>query len=114
IREDGRLKILDFGIAHVRAGLSPELKTRIGAVLGTATYMPPEQIKGLDVDGRADLFAVGATLFRLIAKRKIHEADNETELLLKMATQPAPPLLAVPPAPPPDLCIVADRPFMFN
>src|SRR6185437_13998938 len=74
IRNDGHLKVLDFGIARVRAGAGSRFQTRAGATLGTAPYMPPEQIRGAEIDGRADLFAVGATMFRLIAKRRVHEA----------------------------------------
>src|SRR5208282_609795 len=72
VLHDGRLKVLDFGIARVRAGAPSKLRTRVGATLGTAPYMPPEQIRGVEIDARADLFAVGATMFRLSARRRIH------------------------------------------
>ena len=98
VQTDGHLKVLDFGIARVRAGIPLKLKTRVGAQLGTVPYMPPEQIGGAEIDARADLFAVGATMFRLLAKRRIHEASNEAELLVKMSSVPAPPLLTVCPA----------------
>jgi serine/threonine-protein kinase len=123
VLRDGRLKVLDFGIARVRAGAAlpgapaatgPSLRTRVGATLGTAPYMPPEQIRGLEIDGRADLFAVGATMFRLIARRRIHEAANEPETLVKMASLPAPPLASVAPAAPRDVCLVVDRALMFD
>jgi serine/threonine-protein kinase len=109
VQTDGRLKVLDFGIARVRDGLPLNLRTRAGAQLGTAPYMPPEQILGQDIDARADLFAVGATMFRLLAGRRIHEAANETEMLLKMANEPAPPLLSVAPDLPSALGLVVDR-----
>lgn len=114
VLNDGRIKVLDFGIARVRAGASSKMRTRVGATLGTAPYMPPEQIKGLEIDGRADLFAVGATMFRLIAKRRIHEAASDTELLLKMATVPAPPLCSVAPGVPPFVGLVIDRALSFD
>jgi eukaryotic-like serine/threonine-protein kinase len=113
VLSDGRLKVLDFGIARVRDGLPLQMRTRLGATLGTTSYMSPEQIKGLEIDARADLFAVGATLFRIIAKRRIHEAQNETELLVKMASQPAPPLLAVASSTPRDVAQVVDRALMY-
>ena len=109
VQTDGRLKVLDFGIARVRDGMPLKMRTRVGATLGTAPYMPPEQIRGQEIDGRADLFAVGATMFRLLAKRRIHEAANETEMLLKMASQPAPSLLSVAPDLPPGVGLVVDR-----
>jgi serine/threonine-protein kinase len=111
---DGRLKVLDFGIAHMRMGASTSPRTRFGAKLGTAPYMPPEQVKGLPIDGRADLFAVGATMFRLIAKRRIHEASSEPELLMLMATTPAPPLASVAPGAPREVCLIVDRALAFD
>jgi serine/threonine-protein kinase len=111
---DGRLKVLDFGIAHMRLGASTSPRTRFGAKLGTAPYMPPEQVKGLPIDGRADLFAVGATMFRLIAKRRIHEAKSESELLMLMATTPAPPLASVAPGTPREVCLIVDRALAFD
>jgi serine/threonine protein kinase len=114
VQTDGRLKVLDFGIARIRDGVPLKMRTRAGATLGTAPYMPPEQIKGLEIDARADLFAVGATMFRLIAKRRIHEAKTETEMLLKMASLPAPPLLSVAPETPPGVGQVVDRALRFD
>ncbi|MEP7119725.1 MAG: protein kinase [Byssovorax sp.] len=114
VQTDGSLKVLDFGIARIRDGVPLMMRTRAGATLGTAPYMPPEQIKGMEIDARADLFAVGATMFRLIAKRRIHEAKNETEMLLKMASQPAPSLLSVAPDVPPGVGLVVDRALRFD
>jgi eukaryotic-like serine/threonine-protein kinase len=105
--------VLDFGIARVRDGMR-SLHTRTGAALGTTPYMAPEQIKGVGVDGRVDLFAVGATMFRLVAKRRIHEAATESMLLVKMATQPAPPLASAAPGTPPGICLVVDRALQFE
>src|SRR6185437_9149806 len=107
VQRDGRLKVLDFGIARVRDG-AVALHTRTGATLGTIPYMAPEQIRGVDVDARVDLFAVGATMFRLVARRNVHEASTEQMLLVKMATQPAPPLASVVPGAPPGVCLVVD------
>ena len=59
--------LLDFGIAHVTDG-SAEL-TRTGHILGTPGYMAPEQVSGRDVDARADVFALGCVLFRVLAGR---------------------------------------------
>src|SRR6266540_4121060 len=96
---DGRIKVLDFGVARVREATN-ELHTRTGTALGTLPYMAPEQVKGMDIDGRVDVFALGATMFRLIAKRHIHEGRSDAELLVKMATLPAPPLASVAPGVP--------------
>ena len=114
ITKEGKLKVLDFGIARVRAETPTRLRTKAGATLGTAPYMPPEQIRGQEIDGRADLFAVGATMFRLIAKRRIHETNNETEQLVKMASEPAPPLSSVSPETPQNVGLVVDRALRFD
>jgi len=111
---DGRLKVLDFGIARVRDGVQSDLRTRTGAALGTVPYMAPEQVMGVDVDARVDLFAVGATMFRLVARRHVHEAETEAMVLIKMATEPAPKLASVAPGAPPRLCLVVDRALRFQ
>jgi serine/threonine-protein kinase len=76
LTRDGRLKVLDFGIARLR-----ELSSRSGATssqssLGTPAFMPPEQARGRweEVDARSDIWAVGATMFSLVAGRSVHEA----------------------------------------
>jgi serine/threonine protein kinase len=111
---DGRLKVLDFGLARV---LDPEGTngwTKTGATLGTTAYMPPEQARGRHIDGRADLFAVGATMFRLLTGQRIHDAADEFDLLMKMAKEPAPPLASVLPGLPRDVCHVVDRALAFD
>jgi serine/threonine-protein kinase len=114
ILRDGRVKVLDFGIARVRASAASSMQTRAGATLGTVPYMPPEQINGEEIDPRADLFAVGATMFRLVAKRRVHEAPTEAALLVKMATEPAPPLASVASAAPAQLALIVDRALQFD
>ncbi|APR85146.1 Serine/threonine protein kinase PknB [Minicystis rosea] len=113
VMKDGHLKVLDFGIARVRAG-APKLLTRLGATLGTAPYMPPEQIRGQEIDARADIFAVGATMFRILARRRIHEAANEQEMIVRMASEPAPPFASVAPDVPRDIAMVIDRALKFD
>jgi serine/threonine-protein kinase len=114
ILNDGRLKVLDFGIARMREGAPQTMHTRVGSTLGTVAYMPPEQTMSSKIDERADLFSVGATMFRLLTKRYIHEATSEMDLLVKMASNPAPPLAAVAPHLPEGLCLVVDRALAFE
>jgi len=111
---DGRVKVLDFGIARMRQEPGASLRTRTGSTLGTLTYMPPEQVKGLAIDARADLFAVGATLFRLLTRRRIHEGNSESHVLIKMATESAPPLAGVAPHLPRGVCLLVDRALAFQ
>jgi serine/threonine protein kinase len=114
ILKDGRLKVLDFGIARMREGAPKTLHTRTGAMLGTLTYMAPEQVRGGAIDARADIFAVGATMFRLITNRRLHEGRSEADLLVKMAMEPAPSLSSVAPATPREVCLIVDRALAFD
>ncbi|MBI3203466.1 MAG: protein kinase [Myxococcales bacterium] len=112
----GQIKILDFGIARVIDDVPSEFKTRTGLALGTIPYMAPEQALGRrgKVDGRTDLFALGALMFRALAGRRIHEAPSEAELLVAMATMAAPRLAEVAPAAPPAVCAIVDRALAFS
>ena len=109
---DGRILVLDFGIARMREG-GEGIHTRTGAMLGTTSYMSPEQIQGRAIDGRSDLFAVGACMFRLLSQRRLHEADSDAELLIKMGTTPAPPLGSVVQVSP-QLATIVDRALAFD
>ncbi|MCC6522046.1 MAG: protein kinase [Polyangiaceae bacterium] len=109
---DGQLKVLDFGIARLRD--NPAARTLLGTTLGTVPYMPPEQIKGVEIDPRVDLFATGAVMFRLLADRTVHLAQTEAEMLVKMLTVPAPALATVLPGADPHLCQLVDRALAFG
>ena len=113
VTSSGGVKVLDFGIARMKQGGS-NVRTRIGTMLGTIPYMSPEQITGGQVDGRADVFAVGATMFRILTKRHVHEGSTESELLIKMASQPAPALRPVAPSVSPEVCAIVDRALAFE
>jgi serine/threonine-protein kinase len=98
-RQDGgkpRVKVLDFGLARL---VEEQSITAYGLVLGTPSFMAPEQAAGKtpEIDGRADLFALGATGFRIRTGRRIHEGNDAIELVKKMASVPAPPLRDVEP-----------------
>ena len=85
------LKVLDFGIAKLRDDGSEAPMTGSGVVLGTPFYMAPEQILAdKNIDGRADLWSVGATLFEMLTGRPVHAAANATAALVRAATEPAP------------------------
>lgn len=112
----GRLKVLDFGLARRLEDAPGDFKTQTGMALGTLPYMAPEQALGrrAEVDGRTDLFAVGATAFRLLTGRRVHTADSEAELLVLMATKPAPSLGDVAPAVPAGMRAIVDVALAFS
>jgi serine/threonine protein kinase len=117
VLRDGRLKVLDFGIAQMRKGAPKSVYTAIGTTIGTLTYMSPEQVAGKEIDGRADIFAVGCTMFRIVAGRSTHQGDTDLELMVKMATEPAPPLAScarIAGGASPELCMVVDRALAFE
>jgi serine/threonine-protein kinase len=82
------VKVMDFGIAKVNSNS----KTQTDIVLGTPTYMSPEQIAGKKVDGRSDIFSLGIVLFELLTGRPPFTADNLSALLFSIAHHPHPSL----------------------
>ncbi len=69
ITPEGKLKITDFGIAHIEDPNAPQL-TQAGEILGTPYYMSPEQLMGKTVDGRSDIFAMGVMLYEMAAEKR--------------------------------------------
>jgi serine/threonine-protein kinase len=96
-----RAKILDFGIAKLATGTS-KLKTSTSAVMGTPTYMSPEQCRGAgQVDQRSDIYSLGCVLYRLLVGRPPFDADGVGEIIVMHMRDPAPvPSAAVPSIPP--------------
>jgi serine/threonine-protein kinase len=97
IRRDGLVKVLDFGLAkRGPAASSEESKTAIratapGTVMGTVTYMSPEQARGLDVDARTDLFSVGGVLYEMLTGHVPFDGQTSTDILAAILhRQPAP------------------------
>ena len=86
VREDGTVKVLDFGLAKALdpapqgdPSQSPTLTaaaTQMGVIMGTAAYMSPEQARGKPVDKRADIWAFGAVLFEMLAGRPLFERGD--------------------------------------
>ncbi len=89
ILEDGQVRIMDFGIAKLLTAQTQ--LTRTGMALGTAAYLPPEQIMGQQVDQRADLFSFGVLAYELIAGERPFSGDSMSTILYAIAhRQPAP------------------------
>src|SRR6202035_2789539 len=71
---DGDVKLIDFGIAKAAGKLS---RTQVGSIKGKFGYMSPEQVRGLDVDLRADIFCLGICLWELVTMQRLFNAENE-------------------------------------
>lgn len=80
------VKVMDFGIARI----TDASKTRTGLVMGTPSFMSPEQLAGGKVDGRSDIYSLGATLFQLLTGSAPLMGATMTDLMIKIATEPAP------------------------
>ena len=109
-----QLKVLDFGIARLRE--ENARKTQTGMVMGTPSFMAPEQAMGRwnDVDQRTDLYAVGATAFTLLCGRPVHEAETAGEMLVAAATRPARSLARVMNNAPFNLVALVDRALSYE
>lgn len=109
ITKDGTVKLLDFGVARMRG--APGEITRAGTALGTPSFMAPEQARGVseEVDGRADIFSVGATLYALLSGQRLHQARSDGESFILAATQPAPSLARIAPHLPIEVIRLVDK-----
>ena len=92
-RASDGLKITDFGIAR----LTDSGTTKSGIVLGTPSFMSPEQLEGRTVQGSSDLFSLGVSLYQLLTAQLPFRADSMTGLMFKIANEPHPPLRAIRP-----------------
>jgi eukaryotic-like serine/threonine-protein kinase len=90
ITKDGRVKILDFGLAKLKPTQAPAVGTNAptqkkitdpGAVLGTVGYMAPEQVRGLEADHRADIFSFGVILYEMLSGRRTFSGDSAIEVM---------------------------------
>jgi len=87
ITPEGSAKVMDFGIAKTGSGM-----TSAGQVLGTPSYMSPEQVKGKPLDGRSDIFSVGVILYEAVTGQKPFTGDNITTIIYKIVNEePIPP-----------------------
>ena len=112
LTRDGRVKILDFGLAKLRepaagsegASEVPTLAqtTEPGAILGTVGYMSPEQVRGFPADHRSDIFSLGAVLYEMLSKRRAFAGESAPEVLTAILKEDPPELASsdrnVPPA----------------
>jgi serine/threonine-protein kinase len=101
IEAGDRVKVTDFGIAKVTD--SAEHLTMTGSLLGTPSYMSPEQARGHALDGRSDLFSLGCVLYEMVAGVKAFRGESITALLFKIITEEPPPIRDLEPTVPDEL-----------
>ena len=121
----GGAKLLDFGLARLRAPAGsgpspasrafPSSQTAPGLIVGTLPYMAPEQLEGNEVDARADIFAFGAVLYEMITGRKAFEGTSQASVISAILSSDPPAVAVLQPLTPPALdqviqnCLAKDR-----
>jgi serine/threonine protein kinase len=98
ITTDGRVKILDFGLARVQQQVSPEAETgtltpagtEVGTIMGTVGYMAPEQVKGQPADARSDIFALGCVLYEMLSGMRAFARETTAETIAAILKEDPP------------------------
>jgi serine/threonine-protein kinase len=98
-------KVTDFGIARI----TDSSKTKTGMVLGTPSYMSPEQLSGKKIDGRSDLYSLAVSLYQLLCGKLPFAGDSMAQLMFKIANEPATDILSIRPDLPPGLVTFLDK-----
>ncbi len=99
------VKVTDFGIARI----TDSSKTKTGMVLGSPSYMSPEQLAGKKIDGQSDLFSLGVTLYQLACGSLPFQGESMTQLMFKIANDPPADILGLNPTLPECLVAIIDR-----
>jgi hypothetical protein len=101
-----RAVLMDFGIAKILGG---QQHTATGAVIGTALYMSPEQIRGERIDQRSDIYSIGVMLYEMVNGRPPFEADSTMTLMMKHLNDPVPDLRTLHPDMPDSLVAIIEK-----
>jgi len=102
LRSDSIVKVLDFGLAKLVQPVAPAtdtealtmplVQTELGRVMGTVTYMSPEQARGVEVDARTDIFSIGVVIYEMIAGESPFAAETASDVIVAiLTTEPKPP-----------------------
>src|SRR4051812_17197234 len=108
VAPNGRAKLTDFGVARIEESSM----TQTGAALGSPKYMSPEQVLGLPVDPRSDIFSLGVVLYEMLVRRTPFERPGDTtvfSMMHRIAGEPHAPVTQVDPAIPPAFDLILDR-----
>lgn len=103
--ESDSVKVTDFGIARI----TDSSKTKTGMILGTPSYMSPEQLMGKKIDGRSDLFSLGVAFYQLLTGQLPFQGESMAQLMFKIANDPHPKILSVNAALPPCASAIIDK-----
>jgi serine/threonine-protein kinase len=120
IRDDGYIKVLDFGLAKMtlRPDATPEavtlLNTDPGMILGTARHMSPEQARGFDLDARTDIFSLGTVLYEMITGRAPFEGPTNSDVIAAILREEPAPLGQYAPEAPLELQRIINRALAKN
>ena len=116
LREDGLLKIVDFGLARIieenalpRRASAVKTATVPGMVVGTTKYMSPEQARGGAVDGRTDIFSLGAVMYEMLTGKAAFEGETDSDCLAAILLNDPPPLSKTAPDRPAELVRIVNR-----
>jgi len=120
VMKDGRVKVLDFGLAKLMGGevsapgpmaerTPPGTMTSPGAILGTTAYLSPEQVRGESVDARTDVFSLGIVLYEMLCGRRPFDGRTSADVMSAILHQEAPALATVRPDAPPQLAWLVRR-----
>jgi eukaryotic-like serine/threonine-protein kinase len=112
VTRDGRVKVMDFGIARLVAG--PDTVEQTAAVLGTAAYLSPEQAQGQTVDARSDLYSLGVVLYEMLAAQPPFTGDSAMAVAYKHVQETPPPPSSLNHDVPPPLDAVVMRALAKN
>lgn len=108
LNHDGRPKITDFGIAHIEEA-SANLKTQVGEILGTPSYMSPEQALGKPLDGRSDIFSMGVILYELTTGKRPFRGENPSSIFRSIIDHRQAPVITLDPSIPKPLSNIIEK-----
>ncbi|NNF00515.1 MAG: protein kinase [Pyrinomonadaceae bacterium] len=120
VRPDGYVKVLDFGLAKLtgqsettdpdsEATTKALVNTNPGSVMGTAAYMSPEQARGVEVDGRTDIWSLGVVMYELITGHKPFRGDTSTDTIISVIKKEPPPIISYVPNVPSELVWIISK-----